>query len=705
MRAHHPDHYLNRELSWLEFNQRVLDEARDSRVPLLERLKFLCISCSNLDEFFEVRVAAIKEQIESGFIERSLDGLTPTEASRAMNKRMRQMVQQQYSTWRVDLVPALARNSIQFCKPFELSAPDLHRAEKYYRNQVRPALTPMAIDQAHPFPLLLNKSLNIIVELKVALTGERLRHLAVVQVPRVLPGLVQLPGDSNRTYLFMEDLIGHFLGDLFPGGTILGYWSFRVTRNSELYVDEDEAENLLKAVELELHKRRKGTAVRLELSMSCPSSIRKALLKTLHVDEADLFLINGPINLARLMTIQEGDHAPELRDPPFVPAVPPAFKNRKSVFNAIRDGDILVHHPYESFNIVLDFLEQAAKDPDVLALKVTLYRTGGDARLVGALMGALNRGKQVTAVIELRARFDEANNIEWARQLEEAGVQVVYGLVGYKIHAKVCLVVRREGYNIRSYVHLSTGNYNPATARVYTDLGLFTCRPDYAEDATTLFNVLTGICQFQGLSKLMVAPFDLHERLLQLIGRETENARNDLPARIIAKVNSLVDSKIIDALYAASQAGVKIDLIVRGMCCLRPGLPGLSENITVRSIVDRFLEHSRIFYFENACQPQIYLSSADWMPRNFFHRIELAFPVEDGILRERLITEMLGRWLADTGKARFLGPDGTYYRPKVNQEHLRRSQIEFLELAQRREPFSSSLPKSKYPKVQVRRHP
>jgi polyphosphate kinase len=705
MRAHDPRKFLNRELSWLEFNQRVLDEARDGQVPLLERVKFLCISCSNLDEFFEVRVAAAKEQIESGVGERSLDGATPSEACRAMNKRVRQMVQQQYALWAEDLVPTLASNGIRFCAPSQLPVNALRWAESYYRTQVRPALTPMAIDPAHPFPLVMNKSLNLIVELKLALRGEPLRHLAVVQVPRVLPGLLRLPGsESIQSYVFMEDLIGHFLGDLFPGGKILNYWSFRVTRNSELYVDEDVAENLLRAVETELHKRRKGSTVRLELSGKCPPAIRKALLKTLRLDETDLFLINGPVNLARLMTILDGDHAPELREPPFVAHIAPAFKN-KNVFKAIREGDILVHHPYDSFSSVLEFLEQSAKDPDVLAIKITLYRTGGDARLSGALLEALNRGKQVTAVIELRARFDEANNIEWARQLEEAGVQVVYGLVGYKIHAKVCLVVRREGYNIRSYVHLSTGNYNAATAKIYTDLGLFTCRPEFGEDAATLFNVLTGICQFPGLSKILVAPFNLHQRLMELIARETENASKDLPARIIAKVNSLVDSKIIQALYKASQAGVRIDLIVRGICCLRPGFPRLSENITVRSIVDRFLEHSRIFYFENACQPQIYLSSADWMPRNFFHRIELAFPIEDGNLRERLITEMLYRWLADTAKARFLAPDGTYYRTEMRNGQLHRSQAEFMELVQKQERIISANGKSKYPKVRVRRVP
>jgi polyphosphate kinase len=412
-------------------------------------------------------------------------------------------------------------------------------------------------------------------------------------------------------------------------------------------------------VENELHNRRKGDAVRLEVEVDIPQAIRSALLGTFRLGDEDLYVIDGPLNPARLMTVCEGDHSPELRDVPFVAPVTPVLKDQPDLFAVIRERDVLLHHPYDNFSTVVDFLEKAAEDPRVLAIKQTLYRTGGDTQIVGALMNAVKNGKQVTAVVELRARFDEANNILWARQLEQAGVHVVYGLVGYKIHAKMCLVVRRDDDGIRRYLHLGTGNYNPNTARLYTDIGLLTAKPDFGEDATNLFNLLTGICQFQGMRKLLIAPFELHARMIALIDRETQNARNKLPSRIIAKLNSLVDERAIEALYRASQAGVKIDLIVRGICCLRPGIPGLSDNITVRSVVDRFLEHSRIYYFENACRPEVFVASADWMPRNFFRRIEIAFPIEDGIWRDRLITEVLGISLADNVKASSLSADGT----------------------------------------------
>ena len=653
-----PAHFLNRELSWLEFNQRVLDEALDPKNPLLERVKFFCIVSSNLDEFFEVRVAGLKQQVESEIVERGVDGLTPSETLRAIRRRVRRMVEEQYACWREHLRPALARHRIRFLNFDELSPADLAWLDQFYRAEVRPVLTPLAIDPAHPFPQLLNKSLNMIVRLEMPTAGQPLRHLAVVQAPRVLPRLVRLPRDDDRRdFVFLGHLIGHFLADLFPGTTILGYWQFRITRNSELYIDEDDVGNLLKAVENELHNRRKGDAVRLEIDRDCPADLRQALLGTFRLTEDDLYAIDGPINPTRLMAVCEGDHSPELRDPPFVAPVALALRDKPDVFAAIRERDILLHHPYESFNSVVEFLELAAADPRVLAIKQTMYRTGGDTRIVGALMSAVKNGKQVTAVVELRARFDEANNIQWARQLEEAGVHVVYGLVGYKIHAKMALVVRRDDDGIRRYVHLGTGNYNAGTARLYTDIGLLTARPDFGEDATNLFNLLTGICQFQGMRKLLVAPFELHARLLQLIEREAGHARRGLPARIIAKMNSLVDERAIEALYRASQAGVKIELIVRGICCLRPGVKGLSETITVRSIVDRFLEHSRIFYFENACQSELFVGSADWMPRNFFRRIETVFPIDDGVLKDRLLNEVLALTLADNVKARGLRAD------------------------------------------------
>ena len=703
-----PEHFINRELSWLEFNQRVLDEALDPKNPLLERLKFFCIVSSNLDEFFEVRVAGLKQQMESEVVERSVDGLTATETVRAINRRIREMVEQQYECWRKELRPSLAKQGIRFLNVSDLGKADLEWIEKFYRAEVRPVLTPLAIDPAHPFPQLLNKLLNMIVQLEMTTAGQPLRHLAVVQVPRVLPRLVKLPRDDGRQdYVFLAHLIGHFLADLFPGTKILGYWQFRVTRNSELYIDEEEVANLLKAVENELHNRRKGDAVRLEVERDCPPGIRHALLGTFRLGEEDLYVIDGPLNPTRLMAVCEGDHSPELRDVPFVAPVAAALRDQPDLFSAIRERDILLHHPYDNFSSVVHFLERAADDPRVLAIKQTLYRTGGDTSIVGALMNAVRNGKHVTAVVELRARFDEANNILWARQLEEAGVHVVYGLVGYKIHAKICLVVRRDEDGIRRYVHLGTGNYNLQTARLYTDLGLFTCRPDFGEDATNLFNLLTGICQFQGMRKLLVAPFELHAKILALIERETNNARSGLPARIIAKLNSLVDERVIEALYRASRAGVKIDLIVRGICCLRPGVPGLSANITVRSIVDRFLEHSRVFYFENGCRQEVFVASADWMPRNFFRRIEIAFPIEDGVLRERIITDVLSFALADNTKARTLCSDGTYVQSRpTNGEPSRRSQFEFIARAKdERHPAPRSRRRSRFPAVKLASRP
>jgi polyphosphate kinase len=702
-------HFLNRELSWLEFNQRVLDEALDSKNPLLERVKFFCIASSNLDEFFEVRVAGIKQQMESDVVERSVDGLTATETFRAVTRRVREMVEQQYACWREQLRPALAKQKIRFLQFTELTKADLEWLEQFYRAEVRPVLTPLAIDPAHPFPQLLNKSLNMIVQLEMTTAGQPLRHLAVVQVPRVSPRLVRLPRQgAGQDYVFLAHLIGHFLADIFPGTRILGYWQFRITRNSELYIDEEEMANLLKAVENELHNRRKGDAVRLEVERDCPVSIRNALLGTFRLGEDDLFVIDGPLNPARLMAIYEGDHSPELRDPPFVGLTAAPLRDQLDLFAVIRDRDILLHHPYESFSSVVDFLIKASEDPRVLAIKQTLYRTGGDTQIIGALMNAVKNGKQVTAVVELRARFDEANNILWARQLEEAGVHVVYGLVGYKIHAKLCLVVRRDDDGIRRYLHLGTGNYNPHTARLYTDLGFFTCRPDFGEDATNLFNLLTGICQFPAMRKLLVAPFELHGKVIELIEREAANAAAGLPARIVAKLNSLVDERTIEALYRASEAGVKIDLIVRGICCLRPGIKGLSANITVRSIVDRFLEHSRVFYFENACRPEVFVASADWMPRNFFRRIEIAFPIEDGVLRERIITEVLGGSLADNTKARILKGDGSYHRARPNDgEAARRSQPEFVARAAEgeKEPPSRPQRKTKFPAVKLAPRP
>jgi polyphosphate kinase len=702
-------HFLSRELSWLEFNQRVLDEALDPANPLLERVKFFTITSSNLDEFFEVRVAGLKQQIESDVVERSIDGKTASETLRAIRKRVRAMIDQQYRCWREELVPSLAKNGIELIDYGRLEETDRRWVEQYYRANVRPVLTPLGIDPSHPFPQLLNKSLNIVVQLDIEREGETERRLAVVQVPRVLPRLVRLPREDDRPdFIYLGGLIGHYLADLFPGTKILGFWHFRVTRNSELYIDEEDIGNLLKAVENELHNRRKGAAVRLEVEAGCPAEIYQYLLETLELTEEDLYIVDGPLNPVRLMAICAGDHSPELRDKPFVAPIAPALRGVNDLFTVIRQRDVLVHHPYESFGSVVDFLEQAAADPNVLAIKQTLYRTGGDPRIVGALMDAVKNGKQVTAVTELKARFDEANNIQWARKLEEAGVHVVYGIVHHKVHSKVALVVRRDEDGLRRYVHLGTGNYNPSTARLYTDLSLFTAQPDFGEDATNFFNLLTGISHFQGAKKLIISPFATHETMVALIKKERDNAVAKKPARVIAKMNSLVDREIIEALYVASQAGVKIDLIVRGICCLRPGVEGISENITVRSIVGRFLEHSRIFYFENGGAPKVFLGSADWMPRNFFRRIEVVFPVDDPALRDRIINQILATQLEDNVKASLLASDGTYHRPAVKKEAgARGSQGEFMALAlgESKARRTGRPAKRAYTKIEVARAP
>ena len=701
--------FFNRELSWLEFNQRVLDEALDPKTPLLERVKFFCIAASNLDEFFEVRVATLKQAIEDGATLRTPDGRTPEETLHDVTQRVRSFVQDAYQCWREQLLPALARSGIRFLRMDELDEADHSFLDSYFRAEVHPVLTPLAVDPSHPFPQLQNKSLNLIIRLIATHTGEVRRRMAVVQVPRVLPRLVRLPREDRdqHAYVFLADLIGTHLLELFPGTQIEGSWPFRVTRNSELYLDEEDAPNLLKAVEVELHNRRKGDAVRLELAADCPEDIRAELLDTFNLSETDLYLIDGPVNPTRLMAIVENVQMPELRDPRFSAPVVASLQGVTDLFEAIRRRDHLIHHPYEHFNSVVEFLEQAAADPKVLAIKQTLYRTGGDQRIIGALMEAVRNGKQVTAVVELKARFDEANNIRWSRALEEAGVHVVYGLVGYKIHCKMALVVRADEDGIRRYVHIGTGNYNPTTARFYTDLSLLTCRPEFGEDATNLFNLLTGICQFQGTRKFVVAHFQMHDRVIELIQREATHARAGLPARIVAKMNALVDEQIIEALYRASEAGVKVDLIIRGICCLRPGVPGLSENIAVRSIVDRFLEHARVWSFENAGQPEVFFGSADWMPRNLFRRIEVVVPVEDGVLRDRMLKEILATQLTDTSKARVLQPDGSSIRATPPRgTAARRSQSEFIAMAQERSAAGKSgTVKVEAGKLQVRRVP
>ncbi len=692
--------FINRELSWLKFNSRVLEEAIDPKNPLLERVKFFCIANSNLDEFFEVRVAGLKQQIESAVVERSIDGRTATEIFDAVAERVHEMVAELFRCWRQDLMPSLAKKDFRFHQIDDLGPDNRKWVETFYREQVRPVLTHLSVAPSTAFPLIVNKSLNIIARVELQKGRSTEQRLCIVQVPRVIPRLVQLPrADRKHDYVFLADMISHFIEDLFPGTKVLGNWRFRVTRNSELYVDEEDAENLLQAVENELRNRRKGDAVRLEVDHNTPDDLVAELLEKLELTVDDLYHIEGPVNPIHLQTICKGDHSPELRDPPFLAPSPPAFRGRGDLFEVIRQQDVLVHHPYESFDCVVDFLNQAASDPKVLAIKQTLYRTGGDPRVVGALMRAAQNGKQVAAVVELKARFDEAYNIQWARELEEAGVHVSYGLVGYKIHAKVCLVVRQEEDGLRRYVHLSTGNYNPTTSKIYTDIGLFTCQTEYGEDASALFNLLTGFCQFQGTKKLVVAPFEFQRRTLEHIRQETRNARTGKPAAIRAKMNSLVDKPVIEALYEASKAGVKIHLIVRGICCLRPGVPGLSENIRVRSIVDRFLEHSRIYYFENNGMTKVYISSGDWMHRNFQKRIEVAFPVENSTLKQRLIEEILPSHLMDNVKARELQDDANYLRIKPSDgDKTRRSQFDLIALTK---PGASKKAKLKFPQFEI----
>ena len=705
-----PSHYINRELGWLEFNHRVLEEALDASNPLLERLKFFCIVSSNLDEFFEVRVAGLKQQIESGIVTRGGDGRTATETFQAVSRRVRRLVDDQYAFWREQLLPQLSAAGIQLLRCDQMTDRQLKRCDQYYETEVHPVLTPLSIDPSHPFPLLLNKSLNIIVELEVSLKNRKEKRLAVVQVPRNLPRLVPFKVTrKQREFLFLGEVIYRHLDSLFPGNRILGHWMFRVTRNSELYLDEESISDMLKAMEEELDNRRKGDAVRLEISKGCPPHVRNQLLEELELSEEDLYIVDGPLNPTQLMQVYEGDHSPELRDKPFVAPIAYPFLEEKGIFDIIREKDVLLHHPYENFNSVVHFIEQAAHDPKVLAIKQTMYRAGSDPRIFKALMNAVRNDKQVTVVMELKARFDEDNNIKAARKLEQAGVHVLYGLAGYKIHCKMCMVVRKDDDGIRRYVHLATGNYNPSTAKLYTDIGLLTAREDLGRDVGGVFNLLTGICQFQGTEKLLVAPFNLHDSMIAKIRRETEHAKNGLPARIIAKMNALVDNQAIDALYEASKAGVQVDLIIRGICCLRPGLKGLSENIRVISILDRYLEHSRIFYFENACRPEVFVGSADWMPRNFFKRIETVFPVEDGNLRDRLVNEVLEVSLSDKVKARRMKSDGNYERSALeNDTSPPRSQAEFMKLSTKvnHHRFGKSSGKGgKYAAMEVRRHP
>jgi polyphosphate kinase len=661
-----PANFINRELSWLEFNRRVLEEAQDATQPLVERVKFLTIFSSNLDEFFEIRVAGIKQQIESETSDVGPDGLSPTETFNSIRRVVSELIATQYALWNNELLPELAKNGIRVREVSQLSAKRAAWAHRYFQKEVFPMLTPLAVDASHPFPQLLNKSHNLLVRAKAQRGGEPL--YAIVQVPRVIPRLILMPRgqgeDEPWDYIYLASLIKQHIGELFPGLILEGVHAFRVTRNSDLYIDEEEAENLLRTIEQELRRSSRGDAVRLEVETDCPKDFRDLLLEFFELTEADVYKADGPLSMTHLTPLITNDAFAKLKDRPFQPGRDPALPPHADIFEVLRRQDVLLHHPYDSFDPIVDLIEEAAQDPQVLAIKITLYRTGGESPIVAALIDAANAGKQVTAIVELRARFDEAVNIQWARRLEEAGAHVIYGVVGLKTHCKMLLVVRRDADRIRHYVHLGTGNYNPRTARIYTDWSFLTAEPQLTEEVGIVFNTLTGLAAYPGLKKLMVAPFDLKKRLIAMIERERDHAHADKPARIVAKLNSLVDQEIIEKLYEASCADVTIDLIVRGICCLRPKIPGLSENIRVISIVGRFLEHSRIYHFANAGAPEILLSSADWMPRNFLRRVEVAFPIENPALRDNVVNEVLPRFLNDRVKARELQPDGSYRRLK-----------------------------------------
>jgi polyphosphate kinase len=680
-----PRLYINRELSWLAFNRRVLEEAQDPSQPLLERVRFLGIVTSNLDEFFEVRVAGIKQQIEHESDDAGPDGMSARQTFEAIRKDVLELIDDQYQLWNDELLPELGKHGVYLHDFKTLSKQDQTWATQYFRDEVFPVLTPLAVDASHPFPQLQNKSHNLFLRLKRPERTTETLH-AVVAIPRVLPRLVRIPHPQAHQYhyILIQNLIQNHIHDLFPGLHVEQVYGFRLTRNSDLYIDEEEAENLLRTIEDELRKRARGNAVRLEIEHGCPPDMRRVLLDIFKLTEEDVYLVNGPLNFLHLMPLASIDALASLRDKPYVPVVSHVLPSGCDYFSIIRQKDALLHHPYQSFTSVVEFLQHAASDPAVLAIKMTLYRTSGDSPIIHSLIRAAELGKQVTVLVELRARFDEANNIVWARQLEEAGVHVVYGLVGLKTHCKVLMVVRRDDDKLRHYLHLGTGNYHPSTARFYTDLSLFTSNEELGEEVGMLFNTLTGLSEFEGVKQLLVAPFQLHDKFLKLIHHERDLARQGKEGRIIVKLNSLVEESLIVALYEASQAGVKIDLIVRGICCLRPGVAGVSENIRVVSVVGRFLEHSRIFYFGNAGHPKVYLGSSDWMPRNLFRRVEVVFPVLDPALRKRITDVIIPAYLADCVKARVLGSDGIYARAVCPAgKETQQAQLTFRNLARK----------------------
>ena len=679
-----PKNFINRELSWLEFNRRVLEEAQDPTQPLIERVKFLYIFSSNLDEFFEIRVAGIKQQIESETSDVAADGLSPTETFNQIQRLAHELVATEYELWNTELLPQLAKNGIRVRNVSELNAKRAAWARKYFQEEVFPMLTPLAVDASHPFPDLLNKSHNLLVRAKAQRGGEPL--LAIVQVPRVVPRLILTPRgkgeDEPWEYIYLASLIKQHIAELFPGLILDAVHAFRVTRNSDLYIDEEELRelnSLRKALQGELSQRQFGDGVRLEVADLCSPRMIEALLQQFNLTPEDLYQVNGPVNMVRLIQVLDTVDRPDLKFPAFVPGLPRELIRYPDIFDAIRRGDVLLHHPYQSFIPVINFIERAAHDPQVVAIRQTVYRTGAQSKMMELLIAAARNGKAVTVVVELMARFDEEANINWAQRLEEAGAHVIYGVVGHKTHAKMALVVRREDDRLRRYVHLGTGNYHSRTATLYTDFGLFTCNEEICSDVSEVFMQLTGLGKAMKLRHLWQSPFTLHQRSLKAIQAETRNARAGHKARIIAKMNALLEPEIIAALYEASQAGVKIDLIVRGVCALRPGISGISDNIRVISVLGRFLEHTRVFFFHNGGAKDVYLSSADWMDRNFFRRIEICFPVLDSRLKQRVLREGLEPFLGRAVEAWDMDANGHYIRRKGSRGKRVRPQTQLLE--------------------------
>ncbi len=682
-----PSHFLNRELGLLEFNRRVLAQAADDAVPLLERLRFLTIVCSNLDEFFEIRVAGLKEQIKAGIKESGPDGRSPAEVFELVSAQARALVGEQYRLLNNVLLPALAKQGVVFPRREDWTEPQRTWIRDYFMRELLPVLTPIGLDPAHPFPRVLNKSLNLAIELEGRDSFGRKSRAAIVQAPRALPRLIRLPADiagAEYAFVFLSSILHAHVDELFSGMEIKGCHQFRVTRNSNLFVDEEEIKNLRIAVQGGLLQRHFGDAVRLEVADNCSQQTAEFLLQQFGLSEADLYRVDGPVNLYRLREVTDRVEKPGLKYPLFRPAPPPALAGQRDIYAVLRKQDVLLHHPYESFLPVIEFIRTSVTDPRVIAIKQTVYRTGTDSELMEILIEAARQGKEVTVVVELMARFDEEANITWAARLEEAGAHVVYGVVGHKTHAKMALVVRREdgpqGSVLRRYAHLATGNYHPRSARQYTDFGLLTAREEICADVNEVFKQLTGLGKSSRMKHLWLSPFTLHKRVVAAVRNEVRLAKEGKPARIMAKMNALLEPELIEELYTASQAGVQIDLLIRGVCALRPGVAGLSENIRVRSVVGRFLEHARLFCFHNEGADDVYLSSADWMDRNFFRRIELAFPVLDPALKSRVIREGLQAYLDDVSQAWTMNAEGGYEapasrrgRPRVVQEELLRT--------------------------------